>query len=293
MSSPGRRRCRAPRSPDIRALTRSPLPARRSPGSAFFSRPRPTSRACLSSWVGNHPTSFFRMLIWRRRYRPRSTAFSATAASPRALTGVFGSAGQDCCAGSRAFVHRSIEEEFDQRVALGSRQLRLGDPLDPATEVGPLISMKQRERVRAYVEVGQREGARLLSGGAAPGGVLARGSYLEPTVFDRADNRMRIAQEEIFGPVLTIIPFTDEDEVLRLVNDTPYGLSGSIWTKDIGRALRMARGVKTGVLSINSSRSVHQEAPFGGYKRSGIGRELGMHALQLYTEVKNVFVSLE
>ena len=178
-------------------------------------------------------------------------------------------------------------------MALGSRQLTIGDPLDAATEVGPLISMKQRERVQAYVEVGQREGARLLSGGSAPGGALARGSYLEPTVFDRADNRMRIAQEEIFGPVLTIIPFDDEDEVLRLVNDTPYGLSGSIWTRDIGRALRVARGIKTGVLSINSTRSVHQEAPFGGYKRSGIGRELGMHALQLYTEVKNVFVSLE
>jgi betaine-aldehyde dehydrogenase len=214
-------------------------------------------------------------------------------AVPAAVNSVFGNAGQDCCARSRAFVHRSIAEEFDQRVAAGSRQLTLGDPLDPATEIGPLISMKQRERVQAYVEVGQREGARMLSGGSAPGGALAHGSYLEPTVFDRADNRMRIAQEEIFGPVLTIIPFDGEDEVLRLVNDTPYGLSGSIWTRDIGRALRVARGVKTGVLSINSSRSVHQEAPFGGYKRSGIGRELGMHALQLYTEVKNVFVSLE
>jgi len=214
-------------------------------------------------------------------------------AVPAAVSSVFGNAGQDCCARSRAFVHRSIAEEFDQRVALGSRQLTVGDPLDPATEIGPLISMKQRERVQAYVEVGQREGARLLSGGSAPGGALARGSYLDPTVFDRADNKMRIAQEEIFGPVLTIIPFSDEDEVLRLVNDTPYGLSGSIWTRDIGRALRVARGVKTGVLSINSSRSVHQEAPFGGYKRSGIGRELGMHALQLYTEVKNVFISLE
>src|SRR5437879_11170499 len=142
-------------------------------------------------------------------------------AAPAAVNSVFGNAGQDCCARSRAFVHRSIPEEFDQRVAAGSRQLKLGDPLDSATEIGPLIPMKQRERVSAYVEVGQREGARLLSGVSAPGGVLARGSYLEPTVFDRADNRMRIAQEELFSPVLTTIPFSDEAEVLGLVNDTP------------------------------------------------------------------------
>src|SRR5256885_2984470 len=156
-------------------------------------------------------------------------------AAPAAVNSVFGNAGQDCCARSRAFVHRSIAEEFDQRVAAGSRQLTLGDPIDPATEIGPLTSMKQRERVQAYVEVGRQEGARLLAGGSAPGGHLAAGSFLEPTVFDRAENGMRIAQEEIFGPVLTIIPFADEDEVLRLVNDTPYGLSGSIWTRAIGR----------------------------------------------------------
>jgi betaine-aldehyde dehydrogenase len=214
-------------------------------------------------------------------------------AVPAAVSSVFGNAGQDCCARSRAFVHRSIAEEFDQRVAEQSRQLNVGDPLDEATEMGPLISTTQRERVQGYIEIGQREGARMIAGGSVPGGALSRGNFLEPTVFDRASNQMRIAQEEIFGPVLTIIPFQDEDEVVRLVNANQYGLSGSLWTRDIGRAFRVAKAVRTGVLSINSSRSVHHEAPFGGYKRSGIGRELGMHALQLYTEVKNVFISLE
>jgi betaine-aldehyde dehydrogenase len=210
-----------------------------------------------------------------------------------AVTSVFANAGQDCCARSRAFVARSIAEEFDERVALRTKALRLGDPLEEATEMGPLISMKQRERVQGYVKLGREEGARLLTGGEAPAGALSKGSYLEPAVFDHAENRMKIAQEEIFGPVLTIIPFDQEDEAIRMVNDSPYGLSGSLWTRDIGRALRVAKAIKTGVLSINSTRSVHQEAPFGGYKRSGIGRELGMHALQLYTEVKNIFISLE
>jgi betaine-aldehyde dehydrogenase len=214
-------------------------------------------------------------------------------AAPAAVGSVFGNAGQDCCARSRAFVQRSIAREFDDRVAAGSKALKVGDPLDEQTEMGPLISVKQRERVQGYIEVGRQEGARLIAGGSTPKGRPAEGSFLEPTVFDQADNRMRIAQEEIFGPVLTIIPFEDEAEVVRLVNENQYGLSGSIWTRDIGRALRVAKAVRTGVLSINSSRSVHQEAPFGGYKRSGIGRELGMHALQLYTEVKNVFISLE
>ena len=214
-------------------------------------------------------------------------------AAAGAVGSVFANAGQDCCARSRAFVARPIAEEFNQRVVAGAKALKLGDPLDATTQMGPLISMKQRERVQGYIEVGAGEGARLLTGGSAPTGPLATGSYLEPVVFDRASNRMRIAQEEIFGPVLTIIPFDDEGEVIRMVNDSPYGLSGSLWTRDIGRGLRVARAIKTGVLSINSTQSVHQEAPFGGYKQSGIGRELGMHALQLYTEVKNIFISLE
>ena len=210
-----------------------------------------------------------------------------------AVSSVFGNAGQDCCARTRAFVQRPVAAEFSDRVAARTRRLRLGDPLDEATEMGPLISLQQRERVEGYLQAGRQEGAQLLTGGSRPGGALAQGSYLEPAVFGRADNRMRIAREEIFGPVLAIIPFDDEADLLPMVNDTPYGLSGSLWTRDIGRALRVARAVRTGVISINSSKSVHQEAPFGGYKRSGIGRELGMHAIQLYTEVKNVFVSLD
>jgi betaine-aldehyde dehydrogenase len=214
-------------------------------------------------------------------------------AVPASVASVFGNAGQDCCARSRAFVHRGIADEFDQRVAETAKAIRVGDPLDDKTEMGPLISVKQRERVQGYIEIGKGEGARLIAGGSTPAGRSSDGSYFEPTVFDQAANDMRIAQEEIFGPVLTIIPFADEEEMIRLVNDNQYGLSGSIWTRDIGRALRAAKAIRTGVLGINTSRSVHQEAPFGGYKRSGIGRELGMHALQLYTEVKNVFVSLD
>ncbi len=144
-----------------------------------------------------------------------------------------------------------------------------------------------------YIEIGQREGATIVVGGAAPDDpALADGAYLMPTIFDGVSNDMRIAAEEIFGPVVTVIPFDSEDEAVRLANATPYGLSGSIWSRDIGRALRTAKRVQAGVLSVNTNSSVHTEAPFGGYKMSGIGRELGMHALELYTEVKNVFVDL-
>ena len=166
-------------------------------------------------------------------------------------------------------------------------------PSDDATEVGTLVSFKQRDRVRDYIEIGLGEGATIVVGGDAPEDpALADGAYLMPTVFDGVSNDMRIAREEIFGPVVSIIAFDTEEEALRLANATPYGLSGSIWSRDIGKALRAAKALQAGVISVNSNSSVHTEAPFGGYKMSGIGRELGMSALELYTETKNVFIDL-
>jgi betaine-aldehyde dehydrogenase len=206
---------------------------------------------------------------------------------------VFDNCGQDCCARSRILVERSVHERVVELFAEATRKVVVGDPADDATEVGTLVSFKQRDRVRDYIEIGLGEGANLVVGGAAPDDpALADGAYLMPAVFDGVNNDMRIAREEIFGPVVSIIPFDTEAEAIALANATPYGLSGSIWSRDIGKALRTAKGVQAGVLSVNSNSSVHTEAPFGGYKMSGIGRELGMSAIDLYTETKNVFIDL-
>jgi len=206
---------------------------------------------------------------------------------------VFANTGQDCCARSRILVERPVHEQVVELFADATRNVKVGDPSDEATEVGPLVSTKQRDRVKDYIEIGLREGASVVVGGAAPDDPsLADGAYLLPTVFDGVDNDMRIAREEIFGPVVSIIPFDTEEEALRLANATPYGLSGSIWSRDIGKAMRAARALQSGVISVNSNSSVHTEAPFGGYKMSGIGRELGMAALDLYTETKNVFIDI-
>ncbi|HEU0237390.1 MAG TPA: aldehyde dehydrogenase family protein [Candidatus Limnocylindrales bacterium] len=206
---------------------------------------------------------------------------------------VFDNCGQDCCARSRILVERSVHERVVELFAEATRKVKVGDPVDDATEVGTLVSEKQRERVQGYIEAGVAEGATIVVGGSAPDDPeLADGAYLLPTVFDGVTNDMRIAREEIFGPVVSVIPFDTEEEALRLANATPYGLSGSVWSRDIGKALRTAKGLQTGNISVNSNNSVHIEAPFGGYKMSGIGRELGMSALELYTETKNVYVDL-
>src|SRR5439155_2871527 len=173
----------------------------------------------------------------------------------------FANAGQDCCARSRVVVQRPIYAEFVERFARRTSQIRLGPPLEESTEMGPLISADQRKRAIDYVAVGQSEGASCVLGGEVPNG--AEGFYLTPAVLADVDNRMVVAQEEIFGPVVCIIPFDDESDAIRIANDVAYGLSGSIWTRDLGRAIRVTKAIRTGVLSVNSSHSLHTEAPFG------------------------------
>ncbi|MBV8516909.1 MAG: aldehyde dehydrogenase [Acidobacteria bacterium] len=206
-----------------------------------------------------------------------------------AASSALGNAGQDCCARSRIFVQQSIYERFTSALKDAFEKLHVGDPLADETEMGPLVTEAHRKRVLSYIERGRAEGATLVTGGACPDDP---GCYLQPTIFTDAKPDMAIVREEIFGPVVTVMPFRDEDDAVAMANDSVYGLSGSIWTRDIGRALRVARAVETGNLSINSGSSVHLEAPFGGVKRSGLGRELGLQALDHYTEWKTVYIDV-
>jgi betaine-aldehyde dehydrogenase len=204
------------------------------------------------------------------------------AAAAAAPGGVFDNAGQDCCARSRILVERRVLDEFLAAMAPVVEGIRVGDPLDPATEMGPLISAGHREKVASFVPADAPVAIR----GSAPDGA---GYWFAPTVLCPVDPDDRAVREEIFGPVVVVLPFDGEEEAIRLANDTIYGLSGSIWTRDGARALRVARAIDTGVISINSNTSVRVATPFGGFKQSGYGRELGPHALDAYTEEKSVY----
>jgi betaine-aldehyde dehydrogenase len=204
---------------------------------------------------------------------------AAAAAAPLA---VFGNAGQDCCARSRILVERAVLDDFMQALERAVAELRVGDPLDESTQMGPLISAGQRESVASYVP----DGAPVAIRGSAPDGP---GYWFPPTVLTPESPDDRAVREEIFGPVACVLAFDSEEEAVRLANDTIYGLSGSVWTGDGARALRLARAIDAGVLSINSNTSVRVTTPFGGFKQSGVGRELGPHALDHYSELKNVY----
>ena len=205
---------------------------------------------------------------------------------------IFFNQGQCCCAGSRLLIHKEIYSEVIERVADQAKNIKVGPGMCADTNMGPLVSREQQERVLNYIQSGELAGASTLTGGNAIGGNLEKGCYVEPTVFENVDPEMEIVSEEIFGPVVVAAPFEDINSVIDRGNDTEYGLAASVWTKDINKAHKVAKGLKAGTVWVNCHNIFDAAAPFGGYKRSGFGREMGIHALENYTQVKNVIVQL-
>ncbi|MGC1760010.1 MAG: aldehyde dehydrogenase family protein [Candidatus Cybelea sp.] len=210
-----------------------------------------------------------------------------------ALFGIFANAGQVCSAGSRLVIQRSLHDRFLERLVERAQKIRVGDGFDPQTEMGPIISPVHRERVEAYIAAGVEEGAKLLCGGERLGGELAGGNFIAPTIFAKTTPAMRIVAEEIFGPVLVVQTFDDEAEAIATANDTIYGLAGAVFTQDIAKAHRVIRKLRAGITWINTYHPTYNEAPWGGYKQSGIGRELGTYGYDAYTEVKQINVNLD
>ncbi len=207
-----------------------------------------------------------------------------------ALFGVFINQGEVCSAGSRILVERSIYSKFVEAMSAKAKTIRLGPPLERETKMGPLVSQDQFDRVRSYQEIGKKE-AKVAAGGGRSAS-FARGYYVEPTIFYDVDNSARIAQEEIFGPVAAVIPFTDEAEALRIANATPYGLAAAVWSRDIFKAFRMVKALRAGIVWVNHMQPTYVEAPWGGYKQSGFGRELGPWGIEEYLETKQVHINL-
>src|SRR5579863_7189102 len=210
-----------------------------------------------------------------------------------ALFGIFANSGQVCSAGSRLVLEASLHDRLVERVVERARKIRVGDGFDARTEMGPIISRAHMERVEGYLEAGKGEGAQLLCGGSRMGGALASGNFIEPTIFDHTTRDMRIVREEIFGPVLVIQRFKDEAEALSIANDTIYGLAGAVFTQDAAKAHRVVRKLRAGITWINAYHPTYNEAPWGGYKQSGMGRELGTYGYDAYTEVKQINVNLD
>lgn len=211
-------------------------------------------------------------------------------AIPGAFNGIMYNHGQNCSAGSRIFVHRKHYEKVVSELGTMANEVKVGHGLDPETEMGPLVSKKQQERVLSYIKSGIEEGAKLVAGGVKE---FEKGYFVAPTVFADVTDNMKIAQEEIFGPVVSILPFDEIEEVIERANNTPYGLAAGVWTENVKTAHKVANQLKAGTVWINSYNLENAASPFGGYKQSGIGREMGSYALDNYTEVKSIWVNLE
>jgi aldehyde dehydrogenase (NAD+) len=206
-----------------------------------------------------------------------------------AMTGIFFNQGEVCCAGSRLFLEKSIHDEFVEKLSNKASSLRVGNPEDVGTQMGAQVSKEQFDKILGYIDSGRQEGAKLVTGGERCG---KRGYFVKPTIFDAVDNNMKIAREEIFGPVVSAITFDDVADMVRQCNSSIYGLAAAVWTRDIKKAHRLARDLKAGTIWVNTYNTFDAASPFGGFKQSGFGRELGIHALELYTQVKSVWINL-
>lgn len=208
-----------------------------------------------------------------------------------ALYGIYFHSGQICMAGSRLFLPESLHDEFVEKLVAKALRIKLGDPMDFGTDMGPLVSAEQRERVEGYIKSGLEQGAKLACGGGRPKG-LEKGYFVEPTIFVDVNNDMKIAQEEIFGPVLSVIKYSAVEEAIKMANDVIYGLAGAVWSEDMGRAMDVAKKIRAGTVWINEHHMLGREHPFGGYKQSGVGREYGIYSFNEYTEIKHVYMDL-